>query len=377
MHISSTYICPVRGLTGLEAPDSARLGETAKAAKGLHVERLLVPVLEESLLGPSRTTVDFLDRLLKALDRLTEADLTAWVILPARRLMGLDWVPPYLVRPVSDAKSRAVFLEGRVRTLRPFDWWSDLSVMQKRIRLFREVVAAISGHPALTGWVIMDRALEWPRPDLETAEWVLRSHVAEIRERDEKGSIFLGVGWQELLDPEMVHALTAHVDGLRISGLDDPTSELARTSSGLEAELAMAAYMGVLFQWLFEKPTEAEIGWGLMEKTKNPEAIEEACKLFPGHAVFGASWVTLVDPANDIRNRPPWSLRRGLKEAGLFDRNLEPKEHVETWLEDLGSGDRCDRDDRIGDFIYIGRKEYLSDPYTHMARLWDHFRESI
>jgi hypothetical protein len=223
----------------------------------------------------------------------------------------------------------------------------------------------------------MDRALEWPRPDLETAEWVLRSHVTEIRDRDEKVSIFLGLGWQELLDPEMVGALAAQVDGLRISGLDNPPPKLERASSGLAGDVVMAAYMGVLFQWLFKKPAEVEISPGIMEKAEDPEAIQKAFKVFASQGVFGASWMTLVGPAHDISSRPPWSLRPGLERAGLLDHNLAPKEHVETWLKELRPGESCHCDDSNHGFIDISRKEYRSDPYTHFTRLWDHFRESV
>ena len=48
MLISATYICPVRGLAGLEPPEPIRLGQAAKVAKSLGIERLMLPVLEES-----------------------------------------------------------------------------------------------------------------------------------------------------------------------------------------------------------------------------------------------------------------------------------------------------------------------------------------
>lgn len=161
MLISATYICPVRGLAGLEPPEPARLGQAAKVAKGLGLERLMVPVLEESLMGTSRNKVGFLDALIQALDKVAEAGLTTYLIAPVQRVLGLDWVPPHLVRTVRDPEAEPVFVAGNVRNLRPLDWWEDPSLIQKRIRTFRELVAAVSGHSSLTGWVILDRALEW------------------------------------------------------------------------------------------------------------------------------------------------------------------------------------------------------------------------
>jgi len=54
MLISATYICPIRGLIGLEPPEPVRLCQAAKVAKGVGVERLMAPVLEEALLRTTR-----------------------------------------------------------------------------------------------------------------------------------------------------------------------------------------------------------------------------------------------------------------------------------------------------------------------------------
>jgi len=66
MLISATYICPVRGLASLEPSEPTRMCQVAKVARGLGIGRLMLPVLEESLLGPSRSKVGSLDRLIQA-----------------------------------------------------------------------------------------------------------------------------------------------------------------------------------------------------------------------------------------------------------------------------------------------------------------------
>jgi hypothetical protein len=220
MLISSTYICPVRGLASLEPPEPIRLGAAAKAAKGLGIQRLMLPVLEEALVGPDRALVRYLNGLIRALDHVDEAGLPVWLIAPAQRVLGLHWMPPYLVGARQDREGDPVFVDGRLRYLRSFDWWKDASIIQKRIRAFRELVDAASGHPALTGWLILDRFLEWPRPELNQADVVLRAFLAEIRERDEIGTISLGLGWPELFDPKTAQALACQVDGVSVSGWD-------------------------------------------------------------------------------------------------------------------------------------------------------------
>jgi len=64
--ISATYICTIRGLASLGPPDCIRLGQEAGLAKGLGLEKLMVPVLENSLLGTSRIKVSFLEGLTQA-----------------------------------------------------------------------------------------------------------------------------------------------------------------------------------------------------------------------------------------------------------------------------------------------------------------------
>ncbi len=372
MLISATYICPVRGLAGSDPPEPFRLGQAAKVAKGLGLERLMLPVLGESLTGTSKARVAFLDGFIEALDQVAEAGLTAWLIAPAQRVLGLDWVAPHLVRAVRDPKAEPVFVDGRVRNLRPLDWWEDPSLIQKRIRIFRELAAAVGGHSALTGWVILDRALEWSRPELEAADLVLKSFVAEVRERHERGSIYMGFGWSELLDPEMAQALCGQLDGVRIGGLEKQPAAMEKTA-GLPGELLMAAYFGTLGRWLFGRPTEVEIGWGMLDDAGDPEEVLESSKRLGSQGVAGVTWLSLIDPEPRLCTQPPWSLRPGLERVSLLDQHGEPKEHIETWLKAIFSSKPRDE---INDFIDISPKEYIIDPYTHLPRLWDHFQES-
>ena len=336
------------------------------------IELLMIPVLEEALLGTSRAKVGFLDGLINSLDQAEEADLPVWLIAPAQRILGLNWAPPHLVRAARDPEADPVFVNGRVRNLRPLDWWENTSFIEKRIGSFRELVAAISGHPAITGWLILDRALEWSRPDLEQADLVLKSLMAEIRERDEAAGISIGLGWPELLDPEMAQLLARQVDGVRISGCEVWPPGLNKRAD-LAGELMLASYLGTMAGWLFARPTEVEIGWGMLDRIGDTEETLEGFKRLAGHGLAGVNWVSLIDPEPALSSHPPWVLRPGLERVGLIDQGLEPKEHVETWLKEIRSGKPRDG---INDFIDISKQEYLDDPHTHLPRLWGHFRES-
>jgi len=163
--LSSNYICPIRGLAGFEPPEPERLGEAAKISGEIGLERLFFPLLEGAMVSSVRTKIAYLDGMVQALDRMEEMGMEAWLIAPARRVMGLDWVPPYLIKGSIDPKGPMVFVDGKVRQVRPYNWWKDLAIIEKRIRVFRDVMSALNGHPAIKGWIIMDRGLEWPRPE--------------------------------------------------------------------------------------------------------------------------------------------------------------------------------------------------------------------
>jgi hypothetical protein len=121
MLISSIYICPVRGLASLDPPEPIRLGPAARVAKGLGIKRLMLPVLEEALVGSGRASACYLDGLIRALDHVDEAGLPVWLIAPAQRVLGLHWMPPYLVSARQDHEADPVFVDGRLRYLRSFD----------------------------------------------------------------------------------------------------------------------------------------------------------------------------------------------------------------------------------------------------------------
>lgn len=373
MLISSIYICPIRGLARLEPPEPARLGQTARVAKDLGLERLELPVLEESLLGRTQSKVQFLDRLIEGLDQMNGAGLSAWLIAPARSVLGLDWVPPYLVKAIRDPSANSVFLEGRIRNLWPYNWWNDLSIIHNRILKFRELADAVSGHPALTGWIVMDRALEWPRPNPEVADLVLKSYLAEIRERDEKVSIHLGLCWSELLDPKMARALAQQVDGLRLSGLDSLMQALNR-NEGLSGEISLASYLGTLSRWVFERPAEIEIGWRLSDEPGDLNETFGANGRLIRQGLDAVTWLNFIDPLPTLQAHPPWVLHPGMERLGLLDHVLEPKDWVEPLLETMGSAEMRWRHD---DFIDISQKEYIHNPQTHFYRLWNHFVEAF
>ena len=364
MLLSAKYICPKRGLADLAPPEPQTLGQAAKVAKALGLDQLLIPVLEESLTGTVKQRVRFLDGLIEALDRVAEGKLSVSLILPSQEILGLCWAIPDLLRSTGHSDAFPVYVQGKVRTLSPFDWWLDPLLVQKRIRVFREVVQALSQHPALAEWVVFDRTLDWTSLDSNGAEFLLRSLLAEIKEKSRSEKTRLSLGWSQLLNPSPARALIGLVERVLLNGFQKPlTSE--------SHEVGLASYLGVMARWVFHRNPAVEIGWDLMEKGFDPDQFLRESERLAEQDPEGVNWVSLCDPEAAAKAAPPWSLKPGLSQVGLLDCGLEPKPWVEEWSKQL----RSTKPKQGGnDFIDLSLEEYLENPSMHLSRLWNHYK---
>ncbi|RJR31239.1 MAG: hypothetical protein C4576_32095 [Desulfobacteraceae bacterium] len=373
MIVTADYLCPVRGLTSLEAPHPETLLKSARAAKDLGLDRITLPLLEESLAGGSKARVKFLDGLVLALDQIGESGLSGSVIAPASKLLAIRWAPPYLVHGYRDPEAPPVFVDGALRTLRPLNWWADPALIQGRLKLFRELLSAVAGHPCLKRWILLDRAFECCRPEPEQAEFVLRSYIAEVREKDETAEIVLGLGRSDLLRPHPALGVVSLVDTIRLSGSEYSISGLP-VLSRLEDEAKVSAFLTAVSIWLFEKPLETQVGLGLSRGPGDPEAVMENILRIAATGASSLNWMSLIDPEPWLRDTIPWTSREGLSRTGLLDPGMEPRRHAEEWVR---AARAAEKGGMSSDFIDISKEEYLTDPAMHIDRLWDHFLEAL
>jgi hypothetical protein len=363
MLISAKYICPVRGIADLEPPQPQTLGQAAKVAKSLGLDQLLIPILEEALSGTMKERVRFLDGLIEGLDRVAESKISVSLILPAQEILGLYWAIPDILRAAGHPDAFPVYVQGKVRNLSPFDWWSDPLLIQKRIRTFREVTGVLSRHPALEEWLVFERALDWMSPDPNGAEFVLRSLLAETREKGGSEKNRLSLGWSQLMDPAPAKPLIGLADGVLLSGSRKPVAPEAN-------DVRAATYLGVMARWLFDCNAEVEIGWDVTEEGFDPETLLRESERLAEQGLEGVSWLSLCDPEPGVKAAPPWNLKPSLSRVGLLDCGLEPKPWVEEWIGQMRS--TKPKQGREG-FIDLSREEYLGNPSMHLTRLWQPF----
>jgi hypothetical protein len=341
-------------------------------AKNLGVGKLYIPVLEESLFLPSRERISFLNGLLQALDRVEAGRMEASLILPAQKILGLTWVIPDLAKPVEDPGAERVFVAGKVRRLRPYNWWADPSIIQRRLKTFREALGALGSHPALSGLVIMDRALEWPRPNPEAALFFVKALIAEIQDqRKESNDVCIGLGWADLLAPGLAKKVLKEVDSIRFGGIQTPPKGIEEPAN-LAEEILLAAFVGTMASWLFERPVEVEVGWNGAKEDSDRDALLEACGRFGSRGPQGLTWITFVDAEPQALQAPPWGLRPDLGRVGLLDYQLNPKPQAEECIEEIRASEQSKK---TYDFIDISREEYMEEPGMHILRLFEHFRE--
>ncbi len=373
MILAATYVCPLRGLISLEPPEPARLSEAARTAAALGLSRIFLPILEECLIGPVNRKIRFLDGLIKALDRLGEAGLKAWLAPLAEKVLDLNFRPPHLLRAGESVSAEPVFSAGRLKRLRPLHWWREPALIQKRLKMFQGLVSSLSCHPALEGWLLLDGALELERPGIQAADLVLRSLVGEIKDQDERAGLSLGVGWPELTSPELVGVLAPQVAGLRLGGSSNRPLGLD-SAAGLADEIIWAAFSGGLGAWLWPRPVAVETGWAGPGTGDQGGDIVRAGQVLAGQGLAGLSWLSLIDPEAMTAHEPPWILKPGLEKVGLLDCGGEPKAWVEPLLEAVTSTlPRAGADD----FIDLDQEEYGLDPQKHLPRLWGRFKREL
>lgn len=373
----ATYVCPVNGLADLAGPDPRALARGCQGSASISINTFVIPILEESLILPVKPRIEFLDRLIQALE--TAHDNNTGVVLKplAGPVLDLDWKTRDLVRPPNWSGKKQVFMEGKVRLLSPMDWWSDPSLVKRRITSLRELVSAVAGHPAIQGWLLLDRELDWSRPDEQAAEFVFRSLMAEIREHNESAPIALGISWEEIRRPELVSALALVADSLSIDihGFQGNGRE---KSGGLALELLGGAFIATLAKWIWPRPVETIVGRALGREEINDQVLEAAqalARVLEARPKTGTlSWFNLVDPSPEKALEPPWNLSPGLSRSGLLNHRAEPKEKLIPLLDALKTSGLSEWEPG---FLDISQDEYVDQPKMHLSRLWDHFLESL
>jgi hypothetical protein len=244
--------------------------------------------------------------------------------------------------------------------------------MMARIRTFRELVAALADHPALSAWTLFDGVLENAPPDPPAAVYYLQALIAEIRDRAETMAIWLNPGPGLFLEIEKTQALAALTDGLRLAGLDEMNG-LGAAPENPADEILGAAFLGAMAHWLMEKPIQVEAGGRLTEKPRDAEALGLAGTVLGRMGLAGWSWPCLTDPEPGSNRLWPYRPGDFFQAPGLLNEAGEPKPSRTKAFAEAANG--ASSANWLG-FIDLSPDEFRWDPGVHLARLWDHFRET-
>lgn len=373
MNLSAVYICPIRGMAGLEPPDPETLFKAARVGADLGLTRLELPVMEEALDRP-RLASAYLDGLVKALDAADQAGMSVELAPLPRHLLELKLGSRNLYKPGENQTQQPVFLEGKIRRLSPLNWWTDPGLLTRHIKLVREIAAALSGHPALKSWLLLDRHWTGLEVGGEALDWLLQALIEEVRSRDESVELRAGLTWTELLRPELTSLLSARLAGFRLAGLNHPPKWFFKgQESGPADELALAAFVAMMGQWLIGLPVSVETGWKWAGPIKDESRDRAALERLAGHLQdsLSLSWPNLVVPLPHRAPEPPWLDDQAFTRLGLLDHTLEPFD----WLEPLMENKQTPEPDL--DFIDIDTSEFRIDPALHLERLFNHWSASL
>jgi hypothetical protein len=333
-----------------------------------------------------------LNHLVKLMELAGDRGLKVMPTLFTGYAAGLTWLPPWMLLASTAEGAQEVFCLGKVRSLKPKNPYDDPEAIEAQLYFLRELLDALSGHPALFAWDLGNEPSRWADPPDETAVSIwFQAVTGTLRERTGSVPITLGFGAQDLeanprlnliLPSRYLDYLSLHVYPYRLSWAEGP------------ADPGPLPFLASLGQWLAKKPVLLqEFGVptapvmrqeDLTEKlSKHPSLVDEedaarfaekSLTLLRRSKMIGCFWGSYGDYHPTVWTRPPLDRNVPERFAGLFRHDGSPKVAAALFKSLAASAESGDSE-ASADWLDVTEEEYLQDPATHLRRLYRRFRE--
>jgi endo-1,4-beta-mannosidase len=341
---------------------------------------------------PRQCSVPVLDHLVKLMELAGDRGLRVMPALFTGYAAGLTWLPPWMLLASTAGGAQEVFSLGKVRSLKPKNLYEDPEVIEAQLYFLRELLNALSDHPALFAWDLGNEPCRWAEPTDETAVTIWFQAVTEtLRERTGSVPVTLGLGAQDLevnprlsllLPSRYLDYISLHIYPYRLPWAGGP------------ADPGPLPFLASIARWLTKKPVLfQEFGvptapvLGQVEMSRQPpndlmlvdeedaaRFAEKALHLAHRFKTAGAFWGAFGDYHSTVWTRPP--LHRNVPErfAGLVRHDGSPKAAAAPF-ESLTASAESGDSEVSADWLDVTEEEYLQDPESNLRRLYLRFRE--
>jgi hypothetical protein len=333
-----------------------------------------------------------LDRLVHVLERADDNNLAVFPTLFTGHTGGLNWLPPWMLMTSTAEKQFQVFSKNRVRGNRPRNPYSDPEVMEAQIFFLRELLGAVSGHPALIGWNLGSEASLWAvPPDEFSANLWLQAMTETLKEKNDEVPVTLGLHVRDLLENlgPRLSLVAHHLDyvGIRVN-----LPHISWSEGPLDK--AVLPFVARVIEWLAKKPVSVldfglptiptvQDSWSRMIRDQGgvslfseddvAEFVDEALAHLRRSRMLGVYWQSFGDYHPSIWNWPPLDRNMPERFLGLLRHDGSPKPATAVFKPRPTETEEG-RQESV-DWIDVGEEEYYEDPAPHLSRLYRRFRE--
>lgn len=341
---------------------------------------------------PRQCAVPILDHLVTLMELAGDRGLQVMPTLFTGYAAGLTWLPPWMLLASSAETTQEVFSLGKVRSLKPKNPFQDTEVIEAQIYFLRELLNAVSGHPALFAWDLGNEPSRWADPPDEAAVSIWFQAVTEtLRERTGSVPVTLGLGAQDLegnprlnliLPSRYLDYVSLHVYPYKIPWAEGPTDPgplpfLASIARWLAKKPVLLQEFGVpTAPILGQVETTRQLPNDLMLVDEEDAArfAEKALNLAHRFKTVGAFWGAFGDYHPTRWTRPPLDRNVPERFTGLVRQDGSPKAAATLFKSATAPAGSGNSEVSAG-WLDITEEEYLQDPETNLRRLYRRFRE--
>ncbi|MGD8372527.1 MAG: hypothetical protein PVF76_17220 [Syntrophobacterales bacterium] len=292
--------------------------------------------------GPKNVPPVMLDRLVNVLGMAADKGLAVIPTLFTGYMSGLIWLPPWMLLASTADGHFQVFSQNKVRSNKPRNPFSEPEIMEAQIFFLRELVNAVSGHPALLAWNLGNRPSFWAVPSDEfSAKLWVQAMTETLQEKDDEVPVTMGFRVTDLLENRglLLRVVAQHLDYVCFQ------SNISRSENSLDR--AFLPFMGSITEWLAKKPvlvldvgapTIPTVQDGvsriirnegrptLMSEDEVAEFTEETLAHLIRFKRLGAFWQSYADYHPSIWSRPPLDSNVDERFRGILrhDRTVKP-----------------------------------------------------